>query len=129
MADQTSVLLDMVRQLREDYARDQEAARESRAALHRRVDEVMDRLAQMETTAAISGQIDAQVRQELDALKTTVESNAAMLAPTVEEWKRIRAIGLGLVGLLAIGGISLGAAAAWAGEAIVNTIRAWLRIN
>lgn len=128
MADQTSVLLQMVRQLREDYARDQEAARESRAALHRRVDEVMDRLAQMETTAAIAGHIDAQVRQELDDLKSTVAASADALAPTVEEWRRIRAIGLGIVGLLTIGGLSVGAAIAWAGEAVASIVRGWLKL-
>lgn len=128
MAEPTIVLLEMVRQLREDYARDQEASRESRAALHRRVDEVIERLAQIETTVAIAGQIDAQVRQELDALKSTVEVNATSIAPTVDEWRRIRAIGIGIVGLLAVGGISIGAAAMWAGEALVNAVRGWLKI-
>ena len=120
MAEPTIVLLEMVRQLREDYARDQEASRESRAALHRRVDEVIERLAQIETTVAIAGQ--------LDALKSTVEVNATSIAPTVDEWRRIRAIGIGIVGLLAVGGISIGAAAMWAGEALVNAVRGWLKI-
>lgn len=129
MADNNDLLLEMLKQLRADLARDQTAGRESRAVLHQRVDEVLDRLGKMETSIAIAGEIDAQVRHELDELRKQVVENAAAIAPTVDEWKRIRAIGLGLVGLLAIGGVSLGAAAAWAGEAIVNAVRAVLRIS
>ena len=119
----------MVRQLREDYAEDQKAARESRAAQHRRLDEVMLRLGQMETTAALAGEVDAQVRTELDELKALVDANAQAIAPTVDEWKRIRALGLGIVALLAVGGVSVGAFLAYAGEAAVNAVRAWLRIS
>jgi len=128
VADQTALLLEMVKQLREDYARDQEAARQSRMALHSRVDEVIDRMGKMETTAALSGEIDAQVRTELDELRTIINGNAASIAPTIDEWKRIRALGLGLVGLLAIGGVSMGAILATAGDAAVNAVRGWLRI-
>ena len=129
MEDQTALLLEMVKQLRADYARDQEAAQQSRAALHRRVDEVIDRIGRMETTAALAGEVDAQVRTELDELKALVDGNSRSIAPTIEEWKRIRMLGLGIVGLLAIGGVSVGAFLAMMGDAAVNAVRAWLRIQ
>jgi len=127
-ADNTAMLLEMLRQFREDYNHDQEAARQSRAALHGRIDDLVGRLAKMETTAVLSAEVDTQVRSELDALKALVDGNTSSIAPTIEEWKRIRALGLGIVGLLAIGGVSVGAALAMAGDAAVNAVRAWLRI-
>lgn len=73
----------------------------------------------------ILGEVDGQVRGEVQALSARVDN----AQPTLEEWRRIRAIGIGLVGLLAIGGMSVGAAAVWAGEWLVNMVRAWLRIS
>lgn len=120
-----ALLLRMVEQLRDDFAEEREASRQNRAGVHRRLDEVNDRLARMDTTAALSGQVDAQVRSELDALNAKVTAQQ----PTIDEWQRMRAIGLGIVGLIATGGLSIGAMLAWGGDTLSNLIRHWLRIN
>lgn len=105
------------------------ASNESRSRLHERVDEVSDRLGKIEGDIAILGQVDGQIRGEVQALAAKVDQNQKEAQPTIDEWRRIRAIGIGLVGLLALGGMSVGAALAWAGESVVNAIRSWLRIG
>ena len=125
MADQTTLLLEMVRQLRDDYARDQEQAQQSRASLHRRVDEVIDRIGKIETTAALAGEIDAQVRVELDALnKKLIE-----VEPVAEEWGRVKTIGKWAAGALLASGVGLGAVAAALGDQAIAAVRHWLRID
>lgn len=138
-----SLLLSMVEQLRDDLAEDRvarrdenEAARQSRAGTHGRIDEMIDRLGRIDITVALSGQVDAQVRNEIDALKKSVDGlnlkvdgNQASIAPTLDEWKRIRTLGLGVVGLIATGGISFGAAVAWGGDTVTHWVRAWLGIH
>ena len=123
------MLLEMLRGLKEDIAEEREASRLSRAAMRDRIEEVVDRVGNLETTLAISGQIDAQVRAELDALRKSVSDSNSSIQPTVDEWRRIKAIGIGLVGLLALGGVSVGAALSWTGESVVSAVRAWLHIS
>ncbi|ODT79365.1 MAG: hypothetical protein ABS76_21105 [Pelagibacterium sp. SCN 64-44] len=77
----------------------------------------------------ILGATDSQIRAEVKNLTKTVTDNQEAAQPTIDEWKRIRAIGIGLVGLLALGGVSVGGALAWTGESVVNAIRHWLRIS
>ena len=124
MADNTALLIEMMKQFREDYARDQEAASLTRAALRQRIDEVVDRLGKMETTAAISGEIDAQVRTELDALTKTLTE----VEPVAVEWNRVKSIGKWAASGLLASGVGIGALAAAAGDQVVAAIRAWLRI-
>jgi len=119
----------MVEQLRDDFRDEREASRKSRAALHERVDGMSEDIGAIRGDIRILGEIDGQVRGEIQTLKETVENNQTDIKPTVDEWKRIRAVGIGFAGLLALGGVSLGAMAVYAGETLVNAIRHWLRIS
>lgn len=123
-ADNTALLLEVLRQFREDYAQDQESARQSRAAMRQRMEEVVDRLGKMETTAAISGEIDAQVRTELDALTRKL----TQVEPVAVEWNRVKSIGKWAASGLLASGVGIGALAAAAGDQVVAAVRAWLRI-
>lgn len=123
-ADQ-NLLLKMVEQLRQDFADERDAARESRARTHDRIDEVVDRLGRIDTTIALSGEVDAQVRSELNQVKSSLNG----MQPTVDEWVRVRTIGKWAVGLLLTGGIGVGAVFAALGDSLVTTVRHWLRIN
>jgi predicted nuclease with TOPRIM domain len=125
MADDHSLLLKMMEQLRDDFREEREASRQSRQTLHKRMDEVADDIGTIRGDIRILGEVDGQVRGEVQALSRRVDN----AQPTLEEWRRIRAIGIGLVGLLALGGMSVGAALAWAGEGVVSAIRHWLRIG
>lgn len=117
-----------VDRLREDFQNEKNMAHESRAVIHRRLDEQAKDIAGLQTNVAITGQIDAQVREEIKSLSAKVDANHAAITPSVEEWKRIRNIGIGITGLIAIGGLSVGAVLTWASETAVTTIRHWLRI-
>lgn len=126
-----SLLLEMVKQLREDLAADRqerrqdaEASRESRAATHKRIDDVVERLGKIDTSMAIAGQIDAQVRSELDSLKATVES----LKPTAQEWSIAKRIGITAAGLIGVSAAGLGTWIAWAGDQAWTAIRHALRL-
>jgi hypothetical protein len=124
MAD-TDLLVKMMEQLRDDFREEREASRQSRQTLHNRMDEVAEDVGTIRGDIRILGQVDGQIRSEVQGLSTRVDN----AQPTLEEWRRIRAIGIGLVGLLALGGVSVGAALAWAGEGVVHAIRQWLRIG
>ncbi|GGF38055.1 hypothetical protein GCM10011321_31250 [Youhaiella tibetensis] len=123
------LLLTMMQDLKDDMAAEREASRQSRGAIRDRVEDVVERLGKLETTIAISGQVEAQVRTELDALRVLVEEQHDTVQPTIEEWRRIKTLGIGLWGVLALSGLSVVAFLAWAGEGAVNAIRAWLRIS
>lgn len=127
MAD-TALMIEMLRQFREDYAQDQEAARQSRAAMRDRVEEIADRIGKLETTAALSGHIDAQVRTELDALTKAL----TQVEPVAVEWNRVKSIGKWAASGLLASGVGIGALAATAGDqviAAIQTIKAWLHVQ
>jgi hypothetical protein len=127
--EETDLLLKMMEQMRADFARSEEASRLSRAAMHDRMEESIDRLGKLETSIAISGAVDAQVRNELDGLKGSIRA----IEPTVAEWKDMLKAGrriswiLGISGLLS--GAALWAAFQWAGDTLINAVRSWLRIT
>ena len=124
-----SLLLSMLEQLRDDFAAERDVSHAGRAAMHRRLDEVSERLARLDTNVALSGQADAQLRGEIDRLARKVDANQAAVAPSIDEWKRIRGLGLGIVGLMTAGGVTLGALVQWGGDSAVSAARAWLHVH
>lgn len=131
----TSLLLKMMEQVRDDMrhmqdgmqARD-ELSRQSRARLYERIDEVANDVGTIKGDIRILGEVDGQVRGELQALSATVAANQAEVGPSVEEFKRMKMVGLSIVGLIGIGGTAFGASLIWWGENTVNFIRWVLRI-
>jgi archaellum component FlaC len=117
-----------VDRLRVDFQDEKQMAHESRAVIHQRLDSQVQQIAHMETTIAVSGQIDAQVRGEIQALKETVEKNQESVSPAIEDLKRMKTLGLGIAGLIALAGLTIGSIVMWASEAAVAAIRHWLRI-
>ena len=78
----------------------------------------------IDTSIAIAGQVDAQVRQEIDEMKVSL----AGMQPTVDEWQRIRTIGAWAAGILLTGGLGIGALLAATGDWLSGTIRHWLKL-
>ncbi|TIT90383.1 MAG: DUF1515 domain-containing protein [Mesorhizobium sp.] len=107
--------------LRRDFQEEKRTAHESRATIHRRLDEQAEEIAKVRTDVAVDGEITAQVRNEVKSLKAAVD-------PELEDWKRMKNLGLGIAGLLAIGGLSVGAMLMWASDTAVAAIRHWLKI-
>lgn len=118
-----------VEQLREDFREEKDNAKDSRQVIHRRLDEQADHISRLDTTVQVAGQVDAQMRDEVKALAKKVDDNQTAVQPSIDEWKRMKAIGIGIGGLLAIGGLSLASVLMWAGEMFWNWLRHMLRIH
>ncbi|MBA5802130.1 DUF1515 domain-containing protein [Rhizobium changzhiense] len=115
--------------LREDVSDEKDNAHESRSVIHRRLDEQAKQIAHLDTTVAISGGVDATLRDEIKALKETVEKNHDSVQPALEEWRRMKSIGYGISGLIAFAGLTIGGMIAYASDGAVAALRHWLKIN
>lgn len=133
MADEISLMLGQVlegvKQLRADFQEEKQNAHESRATVHRRLDEHAEEIGKLRTDVAVHGQVEAQVRNEVKALGAQVAANQEAMQPSVDDWKRMKALGIGIAGLLALGGLSIGAMLMWAGDAAATAVRHWLKIT
>lgn len=94
-----------------------EASSDSRARLHERVDEVSDRLGKIEGDIGISAQIDAQVRERLDAFDTKL---SAEVMPTVNEVKRWKITGVTVLAMVGMAGAAVGSFLWWAWDVILQ---------
>jgi len=104
--------------VRVDLDKEQEHARENRAAIHQKLGDLTDRMTKVESSITVAAGIDVQVRNELNAMK-----------PAVEDFTRMRSIGLSAVGVIALGGTAFGASLIWWGEQMITAIRGFLRIS
>jgi len=117
---------EVVEDLREDFHSEKEAARSSRKIIHQRLDEQNGQISHLEKTVAISGQIDAQLRDELAELKTTVANNHAAVQPHIEDMKRMKTMGMGITGLIALAGLTVGGIVVYASDMARAAIKHWL---
>lgn len=128
VGEETKLLLTMLEQLRDDMQEDREASRQSRTRLYERIDAVANDVGTIKGDIRILGEVDGQVRGEVQSLAATVEAHHAAVAPAVDEFKRMKTVGMSIVGLIGIGGTAFGAALIWWGEHTVSFIRSILRI-
>lgn len=105
-----------VLRLRQDFTEEKQTAAASRKAVYLRQDEFAKDLEKLRDENKISAHITAQVRDEVKAFK-------AQAMPTLEEYKRLRNMGLGV---LAISGLSIAATLAMALDAVKSALRSWL---
>lgn len=115
--------------LREEVGDEKDNAHHSRSVIHRRLDEQAKQISHLDTTMAISGGVDATLREEIKNLKETVDRNHAATQPALEEWRRMKTIGYGISGLIAFAGLTVGAIITWASDGAVSALRHWLKIN
>lgn len=106
---------------------DSHKASESRAAVHRRLDEHAEQLGHLESTVAISGHIDAQLRDKIDELKDDLGTHQKRVEPFIEDLRRMRLVGWGITGLIALAGLTFGSLIVWANEATRALLKYWLR--
>ncbi|MBY2923072.1 DUF1515 domain-containing protein [Rhizobium leguminosarum] len=115
--------------LRNEVSDEKANAHDSRAVIHKRLDEQARQIAQLDTRVAIGGGADALIREEIRTLKETVEKNQEAVGPALEEWKRMKTIGYGISGLIAFAGLTIGGTIAYASDGAVAALRHWLKIN
>jgi ferritin-like protein len=118
-----------VKRIREDFQEEKQSAHESRAVIHRRLDEQRQQIHLLDKVVEISSGVDATLREEIKSLKETVEKNHDAVAPTLEEWKKMKTLGYGISGLIAFAGLTIGAVVTWASDGAVSALRHWLKIN
>ncbi|MDR9813125.1 DUF1515 domain-containing protein [Rhizobium hidalgonense] len=114
--------------LREEVSDEKQNAHESRSVIHRRLDDQGKQISHLDTTMVISGAVDATLREEIKTLKDTVEKNHAATQPALDDWRRIKTLGVGISGLIAIAGLTAGATITWASDGAVAWLRHWLKI-
>lgn len=112
--------------LRDDVRIDNEAAQKSRTAMHARLDSQSEQISHLETTVAISGEVDAQLRDRLIALEHTVSKNHDAVQPHIEDMKRMKTLGWGISGLIAIAGLTVGSIVVYASDAAKAAVKHWL---
>ncbi|ANM10407.1 MULTISPECIES: hypothetical protein [unclassified Rhizobium] len=115
--------------LRNEVSDEKENAHESRAVIHRRLDEQGKQINFLDKAVEIRTGVDVQVREELKAIKETVQKNHETIQPTLEEWKRLKTLGYGISGLIAFAGLTVGGMVAWASDGAVSWVRHLLKIN
>lgn len=120
---------DSVAQLRKDVSDEKNHAHQSRSVIHQRLDEQAKQIAHLDTTMALSGGVDATLREEIKNLRETVDKNHAAVQPTLEEWKRMKTIGYGISGLIAFAGLTVGGVVAYASDGAAAWVKHWLKIN
>ena len=108
-----------VQHLLRDFGDEKIAARDNRAAMHRRLDE------QARELSALKAELTLSRRAVEDMARTQSET----VLPAVGEWRDMKTTGLRIVGVLAIGGVSVGAALAWFSDQAASLLRHWLRIG
>ena len=108
-----------VQHLLRDFGDEKIAARDNRAAMHRRLDE------QARELSALKAELTLSRRAVEDMARTQSET----VLPAVGEWRDMKTTGLRLVGVLAIGGASVGATLAWFSDQAAALLRHWLRIG
>ncbi|SCB16556.1 DUF1515 family protein [Rhizobium hainanense] len=87
---QIGTLTAKVDMLIEATRRQEEKSDASRASVHRRVDEIVDRLAKVESTAS------------------AVQEDVSEMRPVTDDVKRWKLMGLGALGMIGIAGMALG---------------------
>ncbi|MGV0879423.1 DUF1515 family protein [Martelella sp. FLE1502] len=117
MGSETDLIMQELREIRQDLRDSRAESTESRKAIRDRVDRLAEDVAQARTDITIGVHADAQVREELKDLKAAAA-----------DWKRIKTLGLGVAGLITLSGVSVGVIAASMGEAFAQWVRHLLRI-
>lgn len=92
-------------------------AAQSRATIHRRLDEVVDRVSGIEGKMAVRIVADEALKARLGGVETTAE-----------EWRQILQTGRTIGWIVTALGLTSAAALAWAADAVRAAVSHWLRL-
>lgn len=112
MADQNDLILELLQ------------------AIMKRQDTLVDEVSELKVAVAVDVQVSAQHRDKSEARFDSIEATLRDdIKPQTDDFRRMKTVGLGIVGLIAMGGFTVGGFIVWAGDVAVNWIRQWLRIS
>lgn len=111
-----AIIMQSLTAIREDIRQERIEAKENRAHLHNRIDDLTGDLGEVRRAIATSTVESEHLHEQVRIIDAKVDRNHGEVKPTIEEWKRIKAMGIGVGGLLALGGLSLGSAILYAGD-------------
>lgn len=131
MADNGDVLLAIGRlqasvdHMRADFSEEKKSAATSRKAIYERHEELKEEMSSMRSDMEVAALISAQGREEVKALAGKIDANRDAIQPSIDDWKRIKTLGVGITGVLAIGGMSIGAFLMMGIDAFKAAMRQW----
>ena len=132
MSDENAVLLAIGRlqasldHMQRDFAAEKISATQSRRALYERHDGLQEQIGSLRMDLQAAGQTTLQAREEARSAIEKVEQHRAEIKSSVEDWKKIKTLGMGITGVLAIGGLSAGALLSMGWDALKAATRSWL---
>lgn len=112
-----------IERLRADFGEEKSQAAASRKALYERQEELRADLSNLKSDIDMAAVISAQ---KMDALASDLKDHKEAVQPSVDEWKRIKTLGIGITGVLALGGLSVGAMLSMGLDAFKAAVRSWL---
>lgn len=118
MADLNDVMLALGRvqegvdRLRDDFTEEKQSASVSRKSIYERQDDMSQELIRLKADLASIGQ--------------SVEQHKGEIQSSIDDWRRIKNLGLGVTGILALGGLSVGAMLSMGLDAFKAALRHWL---
>lgn len=115
--------------IREDFTDERKSAAGSRKQIHARLDSQAQEIAMLKSSIELSAQISEQTRERIERLSVDLDEHKESVGPSVEEWQRMKKLGVGIAGLLAIGGLSVGAMLVWFSETSAKLIKHWLGLE
>lgn len=132
MADENAILVAIGRlqssvdHMQRDFDNDKRSAAESRKALYARHDDLQEQIGGLKMDLQRAGQATVRVSEEMKVVSQKVEQHRAEIKSSVEDWKKIKTLGMGITGVLAIGGLSVGAFLSMGWDALKAAMRQWL---
>ncbi len=129
VSDLTDVLMILgrvqegVERLRQDFGEEKAQASQSRKLLYERQEEVRGELSALKSDIDMAAVVTSQ---KLGDLTKELADHKLAVQPSIDEWKRIRTLGIGITGVLAIGGLSVGAMLSMGLDAFRAALRSWL---
>lgn len=108
---------------------DNEVATESRRTLHQKVEALTVRVGDVEASQGRTVQACDALGKRVSDMGEALAQQQTAIAPSIEDWKRIRLLGQTAGGLFLLGGVSVGATLVWAKEAAAAAMRSFLGIN
>lgn len=104
-------LQDSIKRVEEQSRRSEDKSDQSRAAVHRRMDEMVVRVSGIEQTMVVVKEDVSEMKPTVAALDDTVsvmETDVKGMKPVTDDVKRWKLMGIGALGMIGIGGIALG---------------------